>query len=151
MGACEFLYAMRRQYLSPFWSSDRKILVCKNSVWHRRTRKDLLEAVWVSMLVSLLKERPALIPTTLLEMLQDKCPGQYPNSFRRTMQRRVREWKLQYGADQEAMFRQRHQPGLRGLSDFTELKDVVVTIADISCITSVWNGPLELDVVCTGW
>ncbi|MBL2934454.1 IS21 family transposase, partial [Klebsiella pneumoniae] len=35
----------------------------------------------------------------------------------------------QYGAEQEVMFRQRHQPGLRGLSDFTELKGVVVTIA----------------------
>ncbi len=44
------------------------------------------------------------------------------------MQRRVREWKLQYSAEQEVMFRQRHQPGLRGLSDFTELKGVVVTI-----------------------
>ncbi|EOT8532604.1 IS21 family transposase, partial [Escherichia coli] len=90
----------------------------KNSVRHWRTRKD-----------PLLKERPALTPTTLLEMLQDKYPGQYPNSLRRTMQRRVREWKLQYGAEQEVMFRQRHQPGLRGLSDFTELKGVVVTIA----------------------
>ena len=77
----------------------------KNSVRHWRTRKD-----------PLLKERPALTPTTLLEMLQDKYPGQYPNSLRRTMQRRVREWKLQYGAEQEVMFRQRHQPGLRGLS-----------------------------------
>lgn len=96
---------------------------------HWRTRKDPLEAVWDSMLVPLLKERPALMPTTLLEMLQDKYPGQYPNSLRRTMQRRVREWKLQYGAEQEVMFRQRHQPGLRGLSDFTELKGVVVTIA----------------------
>lgn len=27
------------------------------------------------------------------------------------MQRRVREWKLQYDAEQEVMFRQRHQPG----------------------------------------
>lgn len=95
---------------------------------HWRTRKDPLEAVWDSMPVPLLKERPALMPTTLLEMLQDKYPGQYPNSLRRTMQRRVREWKLQYGAEQEVMFRQRHQPGLRGLSDFTELKGVVVTI-----------------------
>ncbi len=84
--------------------------------------------MWDSMLVPLLKERPALTPTTLLEMLQDKYPGQYPNSLRRTMQRRVREWKLQYSAEQEVMFRQRHQPGLRGLSDFTELKGVVVTI-----------------------
>nr|WP_097424837.1 diguanylate cyclase regulator RdcB family protein [Escherichia coli] len=43
----------------------------KNSVRHWRTRKDPLEAVWDSMLVPLLKERPALTPTTLLEMLQD--------------------------------------------------------------------------------
>lgn len=100
-----------------------------NSVRHWRTRKDPLETVWDSMLVPLLKERPALTPTTLLEILQDKYLGQYPNSLRRTMQRRAREWKLQYGAEQEVMFRQRHQPGLRGLSDFTELKGVVVTIA----------------------
>ncbi len=32
------------------------------------------------------------------------------NSGHRTMQRRVRDWKLQYGAEQEVMFRQRHQP-----------------------------------------
>lgn len=38
---------------------------------HWRTRKDPLEAVWDSMLVPLLKERPALMPTTLLEMLQE--------------------------------------------------------------------------------
>lgn len=96
---------------------------------HWRTRKDPLEAVWDSELVPQLKERPALMPTTLLEMLQDQYPGQYPNSLRRTMQRRVREWKLQYGEEQEVMFRQLHQPGLRGLSDFTELKGVVATIA----------------------
>ncbi|ENI3024410.1 IS21 family transposase [Salmonella enterica] len=94
-----------------------------------RTRKDPLEAVWDSMLAPLLKERPALMPTTLLEMLQDKYPDQYPNSLLRTMQRRVREWKLLYGAEQEVMFRQRHQPGLRGLLDFTEPKGGVVTIA----------------------
>ncbi len=49
----------------------------KNSVRHWSTRKDPLEAVWDSMLVPLLKERPVLTPTTLLEMLQDKYPGQY--------------------------------------------------------------------------
>lgn len=61
---------------------------------HWRTRKDPLEAVWDKELVPLLKYRPALMPTTLLEMLQDKYLGQHPNSLRRTMQRRVREWKL---------------------------------------------------------
>ena len=95
-----------------------KVQWAKNSVRNWRTRKAPLEAVWDSMLVPLLKERPSLTPTTLLEMLQDKYPGQYPNSLRRTMQRRVREWKLQYDAEQEVMFRQRHQPGQRGLSTF---------------------------------
>lgn len=92
---------------------------------HRRTLKDLLEAVWDNELVSLLKERPALMTITLLEMLQDKYPG---HGLRRTIQRRVREWKLQYGEEQEVMLRQRHQPGLHTLSDFTRLKDAVVTI-----------------------
>lgn len=47
---------------------------------HWRTRKDPLEAVWDSMLVPLLKERPALMPTTLLEMLQDKYPVSTPTA-----------------------------------------------------------------------
>ncbi len=108
-----------------------------------RTRKDPLEAVWDSMLVPLLKERPALTPTTLLEMLQDKYPGQYSKSLRRTMQRRVREWKLQSGAEQEVMFRQWHQPGLRGLLDFTKLKGVVVTIAGKLLVHMLYNFRLE--------
>ncbi len=95
------------------------------------------------MLVPLLKERPVLTPTTLLEMLQDKYPGQYPNSFRRTMQRRGREWKLQSGAEQEVMFRQWHQPGLRGLLDFTKLKGVVVTIAGKLLAHMLYNFRLE--------
>lgn len=115
----------------------------KNSVRHWSTRKDPLEAVWDSMLVPLLKERPVLTPTTLLEMLQDKYPGQYPNSFRRTMQRRGREWKLQSGAEQEVMFRQWHQPGLRGLLDFTKLKGVVVTIAGKLLVHMLYNFRLE--------
>ncbi len=52
------------------------------------------------------------MPTTLLAILQDKYPGQSPNSLRWIMQRRGRERTLQYGAEQEFMFRQRHQPGL---------------------------------------
>jgi hypothetical protein len=83
------------------------------------------------------------MPTTLLEMLQDKYPGQYPNSLRRTMQRRVREWKLQYGAEQEVMFRQLHQPGLRALSDFTELKGVVVTIQEKLLAHKLYHFRLE--------
>lgn len=41
----------------------------KAGVRHWRTRKDPLEAVWDSMLIPLLKERSALMPTTLLDAL----------------------------------------------------------------------------------
>ena len=75
----------------------------KNSVRHWSTRKDPLEAVWDSMLVPLLKERPVLTPTTLLEMLQDKYPGQYPNSFR--MKRRTKNAKAFHDKCENFSFR----------------------------------------------
>lgn len=37
---------------------------------HWRTRKDSLEAVWDNEITPMLKERPALMHMTLLEMLQ---------------------------------------------------------------------------------
>ena len=39
---------------------------------------------------------------------------------RRTMERRIREWRGRYGPEQEVIFRQTHEPGRMGLSDFTD-------------------------------
>ena len=44
------------------------------------------------------------------------------------MQRRVQEWKGLHGEPQEVMFELRHEPGGVGHSDFTELKQVSITI-----------------------
>ncbi len=75
----------------------------KNSVRHWRTRKDPSRSCGDSMLVPLLKREAGFDTNNSAEMLQDKYPGQYLNSLRRTsMQRRVREWKLQYGAEQRS-------------------------------------------------
>ncbi|KQN53591.1 hypothetical protein ASE99_23990 [Serratia sp. Leaf51] len=81
--------------------------------WH--TREDPLAEVWEDIIVPLLQSRPSLAPITLLELLQEKYPGQYPDTLTRTLQRRVRAWKLQFGNEQEVMFRQVHQPGLQTL------------------------------------
>lgn len=54
---------------------------------HWRTRQDPLEAVWLSDMLPLLASRPQISPTTVLEYLQDKYPGQYPDKVRRTLQR----------------------------------------------------------------
>ena len=96
---------------------------------HWRTRKDAFAGVWDSEVVPLLEKQPGLDATTLFEDLQDRHEGKFGNAKKRTFQRRVKAWKALHGADKEVMFRQVQEPGRQGLSDFTELKGTVVTIA----------------------
>lgn len=91
------------------------------------TRADPLAAVWASELEPMLRREPKLQPTTLYEYLQERYPGQYPQVLR-TLQRRVQAWKALYGPAPAVMFELRHEPGMMGLSDFTELKGVTITI-----------------------
>jgi hypothetical protein len=100
----------------------------ENKERHWRTRKDPFEEVWDSEVVALLEKQPALDATTLFEDLQDHHQGKFGNGKKRTFQRRVKAWKALHGPDKEVMFRQVQEPGRQGLSDFTQLKAVVVTI-----------------------
>ncbi|PRY72058.1 IS21 family transposase [Halomonas ventosae] len=96
---------------------------------HWRTRPDPFVDVWDDVVVPQLAAAPNLQALTLLEWLQEQYPGQYPDSLLRTLQRRVKGWRAVHGPDKEVMFPQTHGPGLRGLSDFTELKGITITIA----------------------
>ena len=92
-----------------------------------RTREDPLAAVWDEVLEPMLRQEPRLMPTTLYEYLQEHYPGQY-GSVLRTLQRRVKLWKAVHGPAPEVMFELRHEPGMMGFSDFTELKGIEITI-----------------------
>ena len=92
-----------------------------------RTRTDPLAEVWDNELEPMLRKEPRLEPTTLYEYLVGKYPGQYEQTLR-TLQRRVETWKTLYGEPKDVMFPLRHEPGEMGLSDFTELKRVEITI-----------------------
>lgn len=94
---------------------------------HWRTRSDPLAKVWEVELEPMLRQEPRLQPTTLYEYLQERYPGEY-GTVLRTLQRRVSEWKARHGPSPEVMFELRHEPGLMGLSDFTELTGVTITI-----------------------
>ena len=94
-----------------------------------RTRKDPLLDVWDKELAPMLIQHPQLQAITLLEHLQGKYEGEYPDSLLRTLQRRVKHWCAEYGPDKEVMFRQEYEAGLQGLSDFTHLKNITITIA----------------------
>lgn len=96
-----------------------------------RTRRDPFAKVWDNELVPLLESEPMLHPMTLLEYLQNTYPGEYPDSKLRTLERRVKQWKALNGPKREIIFRQEHELGRQGISDFTELKGIVVTIKKV--------------------
>lgn len=89
--------------------------------------RDPLVGVWTEELEPMLRREPRLKPTTLFEYLEEQYPGKYPKVLR-TLQRRVREWKALHGPEPDVMFMLGHEPGVMGISDFTTLKRVTVTI-----------------------
>lgn len=95
-----------------------------------RSRPDPFAEVWDAEVVPMLVSAPQLQAITILRKLQDEHPGQYPDSTRRTLERRVRHWRAMAGPPQEVFFPQQHEPGARGLSDFTDMAELRVTIAD---------------------
>jgi hypothetical protein len=62
------------------------------------------------------------------------------------MDRRIRTWRAQHGEDQEVISRQTDEPGRMGLSDFTDMSGLDVTVtsranrSSICSITSDWFG-----------
>jgi hypothetical protein len=93
-----------------------------------RTRPDPLAAVW-PRLEELLQREAGLQAKTLLEWLQREFPGQPWERSRRTLERRVRQWKAQHGAAKEVFFAQVHEPGRLAASDFTHMDSLAVTVA----------------------
>jgi hypothetical protein len=93
-----------------------------------RTWPDALAEVWPTVAEQLEKE-PRLQAKTLWDWLQRTQPGKYPDSLRRTFERRVRQWKALHGSPKEVFFPQAHAPGRLGASDFTSMNDLQVTIA----------------------
>jgi hypothetical protein len=93
-----------------------------------RTRCDPFAEVWDSELRPKLEREPQLEPTTLYEDLLERYPGQFEGTLR-TLQRRVEDWKALHGEAPEVMFALKHDPGELGLSDFTHLKGIEITIA----------------------
>lgn len=89
--------------------------------------QDPLAGVWASELEPMLRQEPRLKPMTLFEYLQEQYPGKYPQVLR-TLQRRVQQWKALHGPAPEVMFVLRHEPGVMGLSDFTKLKGMEITL-----------------------
>ena len=94
-----------------------------------RTRTDPLSGVWAEELVPLLEGDSELLPATLMDYRCDNYPDRFDNSIQRTLQRRIKAWKIQHVPAKEVMFRQTKEPGRLGFSDFTVLKKATITLA----------------------
>ena len=95
-----------------------------------RTVPDPLAAVWEAVLLPILKRDPAVQAVTLMRHLQLTDPEAFPDDrVRRTLERRVRDWRALHGPEREVIFRQTPEPGRMALSDFTDAGALGVTIA----------------------
>ena len=113
----------RRFDADPIPPSHRKIV-------HGRTVADPLEDYWETDLLPLLEKDSALQAVTLLRHLQSAHPLAFPDDrIRRTLERRVRQWRALSGPERDIIFRQTPEPGYMGQSDFTHADELGVTIA----------------------
>jgi transposase InsO family protein len=93
-----------------------------------RTRTDPLSRWWESDILPLLESTPALNAVTILEELQRRYPTQVSPVLLRTLQRRLRQWRVIHGGEREVYFAQEHPPGRLGLSDFTDCAELGVEV-----------------------
>ena len=93
-----------------------------------RRRPDPLAGIWEGEIMPVLQAAPAIRAVAVFEEICRRHPEMAPG-VRRTLERRVACWRALHGPCRNVMFRQEHPPGRMGLSDFTDMNSLSVTIA----------------------
>ena len=93
-----------------------------------RCRPDPLAGIWEGEIMSMLQAAPAIRAVAVFEEICRRHPDMAAG-VRRTLERRVAGWRALHGPSRDVMFRQEHPPGRMGLSDFTDMGFLSVTIA----------------------
>jgi hypothetical protein len=96
-----------------------------------RRRPDPLSEVWDSEIVPILKSAPGIRAIAVLEEIRRRHP-EIAASVRRTLERRMRTWRALAGPEQDVIFRQQHEPGRLGLSDFTDTSVLGITVGGMA-------------------
>lgn len=93
-----------------------------------RRRPDPLTGIFEAEVVPMLAAAPGLRAVAIFEEMIRRHP-ELGEGIRRTLERRVHAWRALHGPEVEVIFRQTHQPGRMGLSDFTDMGDSAISIA----------------------
>lgn len=103
-------------------------LPSQKKISRSRRRPDPLADIFGTEVVPLLRSSPGIRPVAVYEELMRRHPD-LSTGIRRTLERRMRAWKAEHGPEQEVIFRQTHTPGKMGLSDFTAMGKLGVSVA----------------------
>lgn len=120
-----------------------------------RRRPDPLADIFDAEIVPMLQAAPGLRAVAIFEEMQRRHP-ELGGGIRRTMERRIRAWRALHGEEQEVIFRQVHEPGKMGLSDFTDMAELGVTVAGtfldhrLYHFRLVWSGFEHAHVILGG-
>ncbi len=114
-----------------------------------RTRPDPFAEVWEEKVVPLLEADSAgkLQVKTIFAELERLYPGRFQPGQRRTLERRVRDWRAVSGPEKEVFFQQEHPPGREGVMDFTRATRLRVRIAGELLAHLLFVFKLS----CSGW
>jgi hypothetical protein len=103
-----------------------------------RTRPDPFAEIWPE-LHEQLTLNPGLEAKTLFADLQRRFPGRFADGQLRTLQRKVKHWRVLHGPAKEVFFAQVHHPGRLCASDFTHCTDLGVTISGAPFVHLVYH------------
>ena len=93
-----------------------------------RRRPDPLAGMWENEIVPMLEAAPGIRAVAIFEELCRRHP-EMATGVRRTLERRIARWRALNGPNRDVIFRQEHPPGRMGLSDFTDMGGLGITIA----------------------
>lgn len=120
-----------------------------------RRRPDPLADIFDSEVVPLLQSAPDLRAIAVFDEMRRRHPDLDPG-VRRTLERRIRGWRAVHGPECEVIFRQVHEPGVLGLSDFTDMNELGVSVAGerldhrLYHFRLIWSGFEHAHVVLGG-
>src|ERR1700751_6065980 len=95
-----------------------------------RRRPAPLAEVWDGEIVPILKSAPGIRAIAVLDEIRRRHP-ESSAGIRRPLERRMRSWRALAGPELDVIFRQEHEPGRLGLSDFTHTSVLGLTVAGV--------------------
>lgn len=91
------------------------------------TRSCPFQDVWGEV-TGFLELNSGIQSKTIFEHLQRTHLGKFQDGQKRTLERKIKLWRLENGSPKEVVFEQIHHPGELGASDFTKMGQLNITI-----------------------